>query len=69
MKNNNSTFLNLIAAAGIAVLFLSLICMGFAVGDEGIVNWSMVAVIAVIMIIAGVIAYRAMTILERREKK
>lgn len=69
MKKQNNTFMNLIAATGIAVLFLSLICMGFAVGDNGIINWSMVAVIAVIMIIAGVIAYRAMTVLERREKK
>ena len=68
MKNNN-TFLNLIAASGIAILFLSLICMGFAVGDEGIVNWSMVATIAAIMLVAGIIAYRAMTVLERREKK
>lgn len=69
MKNNNNTFMNLVAATGIAVLFLSLICMGFAVGDEGIINYKMVTVIAVIMIIAGIIAYRAMTILERREKK
>ena len=69
MKKQNNTFMNLIAATGIAVLFISLICMGFAVGDEGVINWNMVAVIAVIMLIAGIIAYRAMTVLERREKK
>lgn len=69
MKKQNDTFLSLIGGAAIAVLFLSLICLGFSVGDNGIINWKMVAVIAVIMLIAGVVAYRAMTILERREKK
>lgn len=69
MKKQNDTFLSLIGGAAIAVLFLSLICLGFSVGDNGIINWSMVAVIAVIMAISGIIAYRAMTVLERREKK
>ena len=68
MKKQNNTFLNLVAAAGIAVLFLSLICLGFAVDDET-VNYSMIVIIGAIMIIAGIIAYRAMTVLERREKK
>ena len=69
MKKQNDTFLSLIGGAAIAVLFWSLICLGFAVEDGGSINYKMVAVIAAIMLVAGIIAYRAMTVLERREKK
>lgn len=69
MKKQNDTFLSLIGGAAIAVLFLSLICLGFSVGDNGVIDWSMVSIIVAIMLVAGIIAYRAMTILEKREKK
>lgn len=68
MKKQNNNFLHLLSGAGIAVLFLSLVCLGFAVDGE-YTNWKMVAVIGAIMIFAGIIAYRAMSIIERREKK
>lgn len=68
MKKQNNNFLNAVAAAGIAVLFLSLICLGFAVDGET-TNYGMVIIVGIIMIVAGFIAYRAMTVLERREKK
>lgn len=69
MKKQNDTFLSLLGGAAIAVLFLSLICLGFAVEDGGSINWKMVVIIVAIMLISGVVAYRAMTVLERREKK
>ena len=68
-KNNNNTFLSMVAGAAIAALFLSLICLGFSVEDGGVINWTMAVIIIAIMVISGVIAYRAMTVLERREKK
>ena len=68
-KQNNNTFLSIIIGVAIAILFWSLICLGFAVRDNGSINWSMVAIIVVIMLVSAVVAYRAMTVLERREKK
>ena len=69
MKKQNNNFLHLIGGLSIAVLFLSLICLGFSVEDGGVINWTTADIIIAIMLVSGIIAYRAMTIVERREKK
>lgn len=67
-KKESDVFLSLIGGMALAIAFLSMICLGFADDGESI-NYNMVVICLTIMVISSIIAFRAMAIIEKREKK